>query len=150
MNININKGLVVDTALTNQKTQIENIEQRINAINKDAFSNDHSASQSESRTAGKLEILNALQSELTFAIKELEFLKTIDASDENTSVSPGAIVITEQMIFFIGISNDKIQIDGNEIICISTKAPIYAAMKGLKKGDMFEYNKTKYSLKNIY
>lgn len=150
MKININKNLILNSCLLNQEELIGNIEKRVNALNTDATSHNYSASQSEDRTAGKMELLNALKTELTFAVKEMEYLKSLDPSTENTYISPGAVVITDQLIFFIGISSEKIEIDSNEVICISTKAPIYTFMEGLKKGDTFKYNEMNYEIKDIY
>jgi hypothetical protein len=38
---------------------------------------------------------------------------------------------------FIAISSEKVEIDGVTIVGISTRAPIYASMKGLQKGSSF-------------
>lgn len=150
MNINIDKNLILNACLQSQKELIVNIERRLNTRNTDAISQNYSASQSEDRSAGKFEILNALKSEHTFAVKELEYLESLDPSIKNTHISPGAVVITDQFIFFIGISSEKTEIDGNEVIFISTRAPIYTSMEGLKKGDSFKYNETNYEIKEVY
>ncbi|OAB28826.1 hypothetical protein SAMN05444395_102467 [Flavobacterium fryxellicola] len=146
----INKNLIISSSLANQNELIGNLDERINALNTDATSQENSDSQSEHHSAGTLELVDALNSELAFAVKETEYLKTLDSSSENTHISSGAVVITDQLIFFIGISSEKIEIDGNEIISISTKAPIYASMKGLKKGETFTYNEMSYEIKDIY
>lgn len=108
MNININKNLIFKACMSNQNELIDNIENRLNALNTSATSNNYSASQREDRAAGKVELLNALKKELNFAKLEMEYLKTIDPLIENTVVSSGAIVFTNQLIFFIGISSEKV------------------------------------------
>ena len=147
--IKSNKKEIINLCLANQKEQIDNIEKRVNAINDDAISHNQSASQSEDRTAGKVELLNALRTELDFAKQEMAYLKNIDPLIENTNISLGAIVITNQLTFFIAISSEKIEVNGNEIVCISPKAPIYQVMKGLQKGASFAYNEMNYEIEEI-
>ena len=114
------------------------------------FKQNASASQSEDRKAGKVELLKALGGELAFAQQELAYLNSLDVTGESTLIEPGAVVVTDQFTFFIGISSEKVEIDGETIFCISTKAPIYASMKGLEKEKSFQFNETKYVIEDIY
>ncbi len=150
MKKNISKNLILNSCLKNQQELIGNIEKRVKALETDAFTLNQSASQSENRTAGKIEILSALENELAFALKEMEYLKSLDHSNELTSIVPGAIVITDQLNFFIGISGEKIEIEGNVVHCISPKAPIYKHMEGLKKGNTYSYNEMVYEIKDVF
>jgi hypothetical protein len=67
-------------------------------MNSDTFSQNESASQSEDRRAGKYE-LKAIGDELAFA-QELTYLNRLDITKENTLVAPGAVVVTEQFVFY--------------------------------------------------
>lgn len=146
----ISKKEVLKICIEQQKELIENYNQRIKELKADTFKNNASASQTEDRRSGKVDILNAMEKELSFAQKELTYLDEFDISAENTEVSPGAIVITNQLNFFIGISTDKIEIDGITIVGISTNAPIYASMKNLHQNDSFKFNETAYQIKDVY
>jgi hypothetical protein len=68
-------------------------------MNSDTFSQNESASQSEDRRAGKYELLKAIGDELAFAQEELTYLNRLDTK-ENTLVAPGAVVVTEQFVFY--------------------------------------------------
>jgi hypothetical protein len=102
-------------------------------MNSDTFSQNESASQSEDRRAGKYELLKAIGDELAFAQEELTYLNRLDITKENTLVAPGAVVVTEQFVFFIGVSSEKVEVNGESVFGISTKAPIYANMRGLER-----------------
>ena len=81
---------------------------------------------------------------------EMGILKSINPDQVNNKVEPGAVVVTNKRIFFIAVSVEKIEVDGQEIFGISTKAPIYSAMIDLKKGDQFEFNGVSYKIHDIY
>lgn len=84
----------------------------------DASVSDRSASQSEDRNAGNVEVLNTMEEELEFAQMEMGFLKSLDVAQVSIQVEPGAIVVTNQRIFFIAVSSEKVEIDG-EVIFVS-------------------------------
>ncbi len=150
MKKNITKNNILQACLEKQEELIAGFERRVSETRTDAYSRQESASQSESRTPGKIELLAKFESELEFARMEMEYLKTLDTSGVNSIVQPGAVVVTNQRTFFIGVSSEKIEVDGSEVFGISTKAPIYGVMQGLAKGDTFEYNDTAYVIKNLY
>jgi hypothetical protein len=56
-----------------------------------------SASQSEDRRAGKYELLKALV--MNFCPR-INISEQIDITKENTLVAPGAVVVTEQFVFY--------------------------------------------------
>ncbi|MDQ6904115.1 MAG: hypothetical protein M3139_14030 [Bacteroidota bacterium] len=146
---NITKKIVLDACMQKQEELVESFETRVNMMTSDTYDQNQSASQSEDRTAGKVDLLNTIKSELAFARQELEYLKTLDANAANTRVEPGALVLTDGMNFFIGVSSEKIEIDDEVIYGISTNAPIYKPMEGLQNGDSFKYNDSAYKIKSI-
>ncbi len=150
MKSKIDKPEIHQAYIKQQHELIENFKHREAEMKKDVFHRNESASQSEDRKAGKMEILRALGNEYVFAQQEMSFLDSLDASKVSTVVEPGAIVVTDQITFFIGISSDKIEIDGETIFGISTKAPIYRSMEGLQKGNSFQFNETSYIIEDVY
>ena len=146
----ITKKEILQACIEKQEELVDSFKERETEMQNDAFSQTESDSQSEDRQADKIDVLNALGTELTFAQQELYFLNSLNAENESTVVEPGAVVATEKITFFIGVSSEKVEVLGEEFFGISTKAPIYANMKGLEKGDKFQYNETKYTIKDIY
>ena len=146
----LDKTNILQACIQKQQELVDSFEERETEMRSDTYNQDGSDSQSEDRKAGKVEVLNALSNELVFAHEELLFLNSLNASKESTTIEPGAVVVTDQLTFFIGVSSEKVEVDGETFFGISTKAPIYANMVGLQKGDSFQYNETKYLIENIY
>ena len=146
----ISKETILQACITIQDELIEQFDKRKNELNDATFKHNQIASQSEKRAAANMELLNAITTELAFAQKEMSFLKTLDAKQQNDIVEPGALVVTNSYTFFIGVSSEKMSINEQEIMGISTLAPIYAVMKGLGKGDSFSYNNENYIIELVY
>ena len=144
------KRLVIQAFIKKQHELIESFKQRESEMKKDIFSQNESASQSEDRRAGKFEVLKALGNGLVFAQQEMAFLNSLVETKESTLVEPGAVVVTDQLTFFIGISSEKTEINNETIFGISTKAPIYKGMEGLQKGNSFQFNETSYVIEDVY
>lgn len=64
-------------------------------------------------------------------------------------VEPGALVLTETLNFFIGITANMFDYEGKKYIGLNTEAPIYSALEGAKAGDVIEFNGQKYSIKEV-
>lgn len=146
----IPKNLILNACLHKQNDLIASFKNRLEGMESDAFKHDHSPSQTEDRSAGKIELLNAIGKEHDFAIRELEFLKTLNTEKLNTIVEPGSVVVTDKLTFYICVSIEEFEVDGNSLFGISTKAPIYVNMRGLEKGKSFQFNETVYQIKDIY
>lgn len=144
------KTRILEACIQKQHELIENYMKREAEMNDDTFSQNESPSQSEDRRAGKYELLKVIGDELAFAQKEMAYLAALDVTKENTVVVPGAVVVTERFVFFIGVSSEKVELDGETIFGISTRAPIYANMKGLQKGSAFHFNETNYVIEDVY
>ncbi len=146
----ITKADVLAACLQKQEELIENFENRVNESKNDVYTQNQSASQSEDRTAGKMELLNTYKNEMAFAKSEMSFLKSLDPTILHSKAEPGAMVITNHLNFFIGVSSEKIEVDGEEIFGISTNAPIYKMMEGMGKDDKFRFNEKEYTIEDLY
>ena len=144
------KAHIKQACIDKQQELIDSFKQRETEMYDDTFSQNASDSQTEDRKAGKIDVLNAIGNELVFAQKELLFLNSINVSGESSRVEPGAVVTTDQITFFIGVSSEKVEVDGETIFGISTNAPIYGSMVGLEKGSTFQFNETKYVIEDVY
>ena len=148
--MNIPKKMILEACLQKQNDLIDGFTNRLEIMETDAVDHDHSPSQSDSRTAGKMELINAIGNELTFAQREMEFLKSLDSSKICDIVEPGAVVITNKMTFYICVSIENFEVAGKDFFGMSYKAPLYAEMRGLKKESSFKYNETEYYILDIY
>ncbi len=79
---------------------------------------------------------------------ELELLKSIPLEPSDT-VGQGSVVITDNMAFVIGAAIPPFTYLDKKIVGISTRAPIYAMMRGKEKGDTFTFGKVVYSIHDV-
>ena len=66
-------------------------------------------------------------------------LAHIDFGPKGT-VEEGAIVRIGGRSFVIAVATDRFNVDGQELMGISTAAPIYAAIQGRSAGDRCHFN----------
>jgi hypothetical protein len=57
-----------------------------------------------------------------------------------SKVEEGAVVKLGGRFFVIAVSTDRFLCDGNELMGISTQAPIYAELEGKRAGDVISFN----------
>ncbi len=99
----ITKAAIRDTCLQKQQELVDNYGSRVSEMTADAKSLE-SASQSEDRSAGDIEILSTMATEMAFVQREMSFLKTLNPEYVNTIVEPGAVVVTKERTFFVAVS----------------------------------------------
>ncbi|MDO5616205.1 MAG: hypothetical protein Q4G16_08445 [Cruoricaptor ignavus] len=66
-----------------------------------------------------------------------------------TEIEMGALVETDKNYFFMAVPLPKFVIDGKDIFCISSEAPIFSKLKGKKIGDKIEVGNNILEIKNI-
>ena len=89
-----------------------------------------------------------LELRINRAKMDLDSFLNLDFS-EKSKVEPGALVLTETLNFFIGISVTPFDHEGKKFIGLNTEAPIYTALVGKKSGDSVEFNGQKYKIKDV-
>lgn len=150
MQTKISKKSILAACFQKQDELIKRFEERVSMMKADTYSRSESASQRENRTAGKIELLSTYENELGFAKAEMEYLRSLDSAKVNSIAEPGAVVITNHLVFFIGVSTEKVEVEGQLMYGISTEAPLYKAMQGLGKGQTFAYNEKEYLIEEVY
>lgn len=150
MNHRIAKATILSTCLQKQQELIDHFNQRVEDVKAEAYNNNETPSQTDEGSNSPEEFLQTLGEELDFVRAEMEVLRSIDPANPANVVERGAVVVTNQRTFFIGVSSEGIEIDGQKVFGMSEHAPLYTHMKGLHKGDSVEYNKTRYVIEDIY
>ena len=84
MKKHIPKDVILQTCIDKQQELIANFEDRVAEMKADTMGQTDSASQTEDRTAGKIELLITIEKELAFATMEMGILKAIHANFKNT------------------------------------------------------------------
>jgi len=146
----LSKSLLRSACLRKQDILLTDFEQEINRLTEEITRGKEMPSQEQEGRTESNELLVRLEHEVIFAKKEQIILESLDVEREFTQVEPGAVVVTEQQVFYISSSMEKIEVDGVEFFGISTQAPIYAAMKGRQSGDSFTYSGVTYRMLEVY
>jgi len=87
--------------------------------------------------------------QLLTARNDLDYLKAINLNKKDL-IEEGAIVKTNLQNFFIIISLGKISIEDQQFFAISSSAPIYSVMDGLKSGESFHFRDRDYKILEIF
>ena len=133
--------------LINQKLseKIQNFEKLIAETR--ASNNDTKSSMGDKYETGREMLqqeINNLQVQLNEVLKQQDFLKTsfdkLRMTKKFDKAEKGAIVKTEQGLFFISVSLGEITFENQKIICISPESPLAKAMNGKQKSDVFSLN----------
>ncbi len=68
---------------------------------------------------------------------------------EFNKVEPGALVLTDSLNFYVGISASKFTHEGKTFLGLNIDAPIYSAFAGTKAGDDVVFNGQEYKILEI-
>ena len=79
---------------------------------------------------------------------KIEKLSAMDFGPKS-KVEEGAVVKLGGRFFVIAVSTGKFVCDGNEIMGISTQAPIYAELEGKRAGDAISFNGTELVIEEV-
>ena len=82
--------------------------------------------------------------------QEIVRLEAIDPGEDHGTVSLGALVKTDRGHFLIGAAHPTVEIQAEKVTGLSTEAPLYLKMEGLKKGDEFHFGDTNYIIHHIF
>lgn len=83
------------------------------------------------------------------ALKQRKLLQSIDYKKTYATVEPGAYVDTSVGAFFISLSADEIEIDGEEYCPISLASPIGQVLEGKKAGDSTSFRGRAITVKEV-
>jgi transcription elongation GreA/GreB family factor len=147
------KKTVLVKAKEKQQEIIDDFKTRIQELNnsEDAVEEDQLDRDQQSLDATTDHLINGLADQLNFVVEEMNLLNRMQITDAlHETAAIGSIVKTDKQVFFPSVSIEKFAVNGQDVFGVSAKAPIYQAMKGKKVGDTFEYNKTTYTISEVY
>lgn len=147
------KKTVLEKAKERQQEIIDNFRRRIEELNSsdDAVEEDRLDFDQQALDATSDNLISKLAVQLNFVVEEMNFLNRMQVGDAlHESVAIGSIVKTDKLTFFPSVSIEKFEVNGDDLFGISSKAPIYEAMKGKKTGETFAYDKTNYTILEVY
>lgn len=141
MNKNEIKAQLFNHCLHDIDTRIKTIENAINDAQEAASSETKSVASEEPET-GKERMQREVETfgrRLEESIAQQVLLRNIDYKKTHTYVEPGSLVETSMGIFFIAMSADEIEIDGECYCPISLNSPIGQAIKEKQAGEKVSF-----------
>lgn len=150
MSTRIDKASIHQACVAKQQELIENFEAEIASLKKEMFSHDVSQSQGDSSSVERNELLVRYEEEMIFLNNELQTLESIDPSKETDKVELGSVVVTDQRTFYVCVSIEQIEVEGQKIFGLSVNAPIYEAISQTSKGDEVPFNGIDYKILDVY
>ena len=150
MNNRIRKEQVYNKCLEIHLEKIRHLEIAMKEAEKSAHDYGHQSDVFDSHRMQLIGKRDMYANQLKTEMEALETLNKIDLSVNHTSVEFGSIVITDKQKVFVSIGAGKIPVENEIYYAISLQVPFFQAMKGLKKGDEFEFRGNKLKILEIF
>lgn len=145
---------MLEACMVKQQSLIDDFKSRSKTLlGSEGLGNEEQFDNNElSQKAQASDEVNSLNEVLSLANEEMNVLQYIKSLQEKThmQVEPGAVVVTNKNTFFVSVSIEQFIVEGETYIGLSTKSPLYLAMKGLTKGDNFQCNGVNYKITDIF
>ncbi|MBB4080295.1 transcription elongation GreA/GreB family factor [Lewinella aquimaris] len=104
---------------------------------------DGKVDQSINRVEARASVVEALQ-------HDINVLSNIEEIEPTEEIQLGDIIETDRGNFFVGAASDEFEVNGKKYRGISTKSPLYLALRGKHNGDSVEVNGMSFKLKNSF
>ncbi len=150
MEAKLSKEAILHACRIKQELTIADFEKEIHNLEKEISVKEDSQVQGDTSAPARNEVREEYEEGLAFLKGEMELLEGIDPNEKKDVVQPGAVVVTDKRIFFVSVSIEEVNVNGEEIFGLSTQAPIYLEMRLKRVGDHFEFNSTKYKILDVY
>lgn len=145
----LEKAAVVQSIVDHKLEVIEDFKQdektRLAQVGGDDMDNRHIDSKNE-ETMAEMEFLTH---NIEILEREILLLKNVVTEAKSDKVNFGSLVHTDMGVLLVASAQEKLNVDGCDVIGISTAAPIYKMMEGQRKGARFELNGREHEIIDI-
>jgi len=147
----MNKKAITEKMVSLQETIVDELFEQVTTVHTNVDIDEEETHDPEdySHQFESQELEQLIKVQLNKAKSDLQFLKTIDFGPKNT-VTSGALVKTNKMIFFVGFPTVPFDAGDDHIVGISLSSPIYPIMAKKKAGDNFTFSGIDYNIESIY
>lgn len=83
------------------------------------------------------------------AKQSLKFVQD-ELEEQHEKIEIGSLIETDKKWLFVGISVPLFIFEGKNVLSFSNKAPVFAAIRGKKKGDLVQIGDTEHLIQEIY
>lgn len=148
------RGKLLEACIEKQQALIDDFKSRVAELvstpglgNEESYDNEILGQQSQ-----RVAEVDNLHRALDLANNEMDDLLRLSGRKKelHSRVEPGAVVVTDRDTIFVSVSIEQFEVDGEPYVGISTKSPLYAAMKGKQAGDTFECAGIAYNILEVF
>jgi len=107
------------------------------------------ASQSERNREADIELLDRFSEQAERLEHERDVLGRFNDKLHQDTVQPGAVVLTDQRNFLVGVSVEEFECDGHTYQGLSVQAPLFKVLEGHRKGDTVAYQGVSYMITDV-
>lgn len=133
------KKVLIDYCIRHQKMLADNAIQEMKEAYDSASDYGNPEDWSDTYKSDMLNKRDVYGMQLEKANVEINKIGLINPNQIADEVGFGSVVITETQKLFIAVGIGKIPLEDEIYFGISTSVPIYQALKGLKKGDLYNF-----------
>ena len=130
--------------------KIRHLESAMEEADKMAHEYEQSSDDADSHKMELIGSRDMYAKQLQTEMDLLETLNKVDFNQDHRVVEFGSVVITDMQKVFISIGLGKVNVDNDTFYAISLQVPFYQAMKGLKKGDTFDFRGRKVKIIDLF
>ena len=150
MNNRILKGEIYNRCLEIHMEKIKHLETAMQEAEKSAHDYGKQSDVFDSHRMQLIGKRDMYAQQLKTEMEALETLHKIDLSLNHKTVEFGSVIVTDKQKVFVSIGAGKISIENETYYAISLQVPFFQAMKGLEKGDEFEFRDNKLKILNVF
>ncbi len=150
MNTTLIRKQLYDRCIEMHMEKIRHLEAAMDEAEKTAHEYDEPSDDSDTHKIDMINSRDMYAKQLKMEMDLLETLNKVDINQDHNRVEFGSVVITELQKVFVSIGIGKIQVENDTYYAISLQVPFYQAMKGLKKGDTFDFRGQRLKILDVF
>ncbi len=143
------KEQVLHVGLQQQQDSIKRLKETIKELQESANAEKGAGDEADSMREQLLADVDMYSRQLDQASAAYATLKLIDPNQAHSTVKHGALVMTDKTNVLVGVSIGKVIVEGKTFFTISTDSPLFQAMDGKKKGEIFDFREQKQTVQDV-
>ncbi|WP_170781492.1 hypothetical protein [Ruegeria conchae] len=146
----VRKKAIVDHLMSLEEQELATAQAHYDAFLKDSQLDDREGHDKDDIAASRenADLAAAFDAPVHAHHAKIDVIENTDFSVTDT-VQPGAVIKFNNRRFVVCVSTTRFDVDGKTYMGISTQSPIYLAMVGLQKGDVFTHNGTEFEVQEV-
>jgi hypothetical protein len=147
------KSKILEQGIQKHQMVIDDFNQSIKEIMASGGSDERTfASSQQSLSNEAVDQANQIADQLQFAADEMKILRNMESTIQSLheTVQLGSVVVTDKDTFFVSVSIERFEVEGQPLFGLSMKSPLYKVMQSKKAGDSFTFNKRTYSIEDVF